>query len=159
MKIAPALFTALLLSQTSCSMAQQPTATLSLTEQQRFLQKSVQQTPFSAVVKITDVSIKPANDDSDMLWHIYSAQVISHIRGSLTGRLRFAMAVEEGEDAVIPDKPVLLTLCRASDLGIDTHFYWPGTGAMFEASEELIALAQKSAKGVDMGQTDFSLCD
>lgn len=159
MKITPILYTTLLLSQTSCSMAGQLPSTTALTEQQQFLLKSVQQTPFSAVVNITDVSIRPVDDDPDMVWHIFSATVISPVRGSSPNTLRFAMVVEKEEEAIIPDKPVLLTLCTARNLAVDTDFYWPGTGAMFEARPELVELAIKATKSLASEQTDFAQCD
>lgn len=127
--------------------------------QQQALYTAVQQTPFSAVVKITQVQTQPDHHEPEMQWHIYTAEVQQMIRGTPTSSLRFAMAVEQGEDALIPEYPLLLTLCQGLNVQLGTHYYWPGTGAQFDASAKLRRIALSAAREADQAQVHFPQCD
>ncbi|MBN7821220.1 hypothetical protein [Bowmanella yangjiangensis] len=127
--------------------------------QQQALYIAVRQTPFSAVVKITQVQTQHDHHEPEMQWHIYTAEVQQMIRGTPTRSLRFAMAVEQGEDALIPDYPVLLTLCQGPNPQLGTHYYWPGTGAQFDASAQLKQVAISAASEADQAQVHFAQCD
>jgi len=147
------------LLQAGCSYAGQPLNTEALDAQQRFLQKSVVQTQFSAVVRVYSVSSVAIANSPNMVWHIYRAEIITPIRGRQRGDISYAMAVEKGEETVIPEEPVLLTLCVNNDDALVADFYWPGTGAEFVVTPALIQVAQLAAASSDKGQSQFAMCD
>ncbi|WP_157576342.1 hypothetical protein [Pseudoalteromonas sp. SW0106-04] len=141
----------------NCSYAGQAPSPSVLDAQQSFLQRSVQQTPFSAVVLVHSVS--SIADDKALMWHIYRGEIITPIRGQQSGDISYAMAVEKGEEAVLPATPVLLTLCLNDDDSIPSDFYWPGTGAEFATTPELLQVAQLAGANSDNDQKEFAMCD
>ncbi|WP_278403767.1 hypothetical protein [Pseudoalteromonas ruthenica] len=143
----------------NCSYAGQAPSASVLDAQQRFLQSSVQQTPFNAVVHVHSVSSTAVADDATMVWHIYRGEIITPIRGQQSGDISYAMAVEKGEEAVLPATPVLLTLCLNDDDSIPSDFYWPGTGAEFATTPELLQVAQLAGANSDNDQKEFAMCD
>lgn len=150
---------AVVLLQAGCSYADQLSDAEVLDAQQRFLQSSVAQTSFSAVVHVYSVSSTDVADDPGMEWHVYRARIITPIRGRQSGDVSYAMAVEKGEDTVISEEPVLLTLCVNNNDSPAADFYWPGTGAQFAATPALIQVAQLAAAGSDKDQRQFAMCD
>ena len=143
----------------NCSYAGQAPSPSMLDAQQDFLQRSIQQTPFSAVVRVHSVSSTAVADDATMVWHIYRGEIITPIRGQQSGDISYAMAVEKSEEAVLPATPVLLTLCLNDDDSIPSDFYWPGTGAEFATPPELLQVAQLADARSDQAQKAFIMCD
>tara|TARA_B100000700_G_scaffold233756_1_gene259004 strand:- start:616 stop:1089 length:474 start_codon:yes stop_codon:yes gene_type:complete len=141
----------------TCSYAGQAPSPSMLDAQQDFLQRSIQQTPFSAVVRVH--SISSITDDKALVWHIYHGEIITPIRGQQSGDISYAMLVEKGEEAVLPAAPVLLTLCLNENAAIPSDFYWPGTGAEFAITPELLQVAQLAGARSDQAQTAFIMCD
>ena len=141
----------------NCSYAGQAPSLSVLDAQQDFLQRSIQQTPFSAVVRVHSVS--SITDDKALVWHIYRGEITTPIRGQQSGDISYAMLVEKGEEAVLPAAPVLLTLCLNDNAAIPSDFYWPGTGAEFEITPELLQVAQLAGARSDQTQKAFIMCD
>lgn len=141
----------------NCSYAGQARSPSMLDAQQDFLQISIQQTPFSAVVRVH--SISSITDDKALVWHIYRGEIITPIRGQQSGDISYAMLVEKGEEAVLPAAPVLLTLCLNGNAAIPSDFYWPGTGAEFAITSELLQVAQLAGARSDQAQKAFIMCD
>ncbi|MFP8967344.1 hypothetical protein ACKC9G_12245 [Pokkaliibacter sp. CJK22405] len=110
-----------------------------LDEQQRFLQRSVMSTPFTAEVQHTKVSKTATLADEDV--YELDADVLMTIVGKTEHHITYRMTVESGEDVNLDPKPVILSLCQDAQ-----GYYWPGVGAEFPATQELLALAQQSAK-------------
>ncbi|TLX52464.1 hypothetical protein CWC31_01100 [Pseudoalteromonas ruthenica] len=141
----------------NCCYAGQAPSPGMLDAQQDFLQRSVQQTPFSAVVRVHSVS--SITDDKALVWHIYRGEIITPIRGQQSGDISYAMLVEKGEEAVLPAAPVVLTLCLHENAAIPSDFYWPGTGAEFAITPELLQVAQLASARSDRTQKAFIMCD
>ncbi|TMP88564.1 hypothetical protein CWC05_03785 [Pseudoalteromonas ruthenica] len=141
----------------NCSYAGQAPSPSMLNAQEDFLQRSIQQTPFSAVVRVH--SISSITDDNALVWHIYRGEIITPIRGQQSGDISYAMLVEKGEEAVLPAAPVLLTLCLNENAAIPSDFYWPGTGAEFAITPELLQVAQLAGARSDQTQKAFIMCD
>ena len=141
----------------NCSYAGQAPSPSMLDAQQDFLQRSIQQTPFSAVVRVHSVS--SITDDKALVWHIYRGEIITPIRGQQSGDISYAMLVEKGEEALLPAAPVLLTLCLNENAAIPSDFYWPGTGAEFAITPELLQVAQLAGARNDQTQKAFIMCD
>jgi len=128
-------------------------------QQSKYMQKAFEQTPFSALVKITSVQTIdiPDDDPSDDYAEqklIYKAKVIETYRGRVSGELSYDMYIEKGESAEFIDEPFIITLCQSKD-----GFYWPGVGASFTADKRLIGLAKKQVSKLNKGQRSFSGCD
>ena len=128
-------------------------------QQSKYMQKALEHTPFSALIKITSVKTIdiPDDDPSDDYAEqklIYKAKVIETYRGRVSGELSYDMYIEKGESAEFIDEPFIITLCQSKD-----GFYWPGVGASFSADKRLIELAKKQARQLDKKQTSFNGCD
>ncbi|GLQ33605.1 hypothetical protein [Litoribrevibacter albus] len=124
-------------------------------EQESFLVEAIQNTPYSAVVKHIRVDVLPSDQPDFTEQHIYYAQVLETFRGEELSTINYSMFVEEGEDTIIDQNPVIVTLCKD-----DEGFYWPGTGAQFEGTTALISLAKKhSVRKTESNQTHFSHCN
>ncbi|EGQ8024392.1 hypothetical protein [Vibrio vulnificus] len=123
-------------------------------EQKDFLSTAILGTPYSAVVKHTDVKVLNSNALEFDTKHVYTAEVINTIRGHEQGAITYTMFVEYGEDAVLDTSPVIITLCVD-----DSGYYWPGVGAQFYVSEPLVQYAEKIVKSVDINQSYFSHCE
>jgi len=128
-------------------------------QQAKYMQKAFEQTPFSALIKITsvktiDIPDEDPTDDYAEQKLVYQAKVIETYRGSIGSELTYYMYIEKGESAEFIEVPFIITLCQSKD-----GFYWPGVGASFSADKRLIELAKKQASQLDKKQTPFSGCD
>jgi len=128
-------------------------------QQSKYMQKALEQTPFSALIKITSVKTidMPDDDPSDDYAEqklVYQAKVIETYRGRVSSELSYDMYIEKGESAEFIEEPFIITLCQSKD-----GFYWPGVGASFSADKRLIELAKKQARQLDKKQTSFNGCD
>jgi len=130
-----------------------------LLNQSKYMQKAIEQTPYSALVKITSVKTVdiPDDDPSDDYAEqklVFQVTVIEAYRGSLSTKVSYDMYIEKGESAEFVKEPFIITLCQSKD-----GFYWPGVGASFTADKRLIELAKKHASHLDNKQTSFIECD
>ena len=128
-------------------------------QQSKNMQKSLEHTPFSALIKITSVETidVPDDDPSDDYAEqklIFQAKVIETYRGRKRSVLAYDMYVEKGESVESIEVPFIITLCQSKD-----GFYWPGVGASFSADKRLIELAKKQTRQLDKKQKAFSSCD
>lgn len=121
--------------------------------QKQFLSQAVMETPYSAVVKHTRVEVVELPEDKVNSKHIFYADVIDTIRGQVLENISYTMLVERGEEAILDTKPVIITLCK------DDGYYWPGTGAQFNANKSLLKIAKQNVKTTGSDQTNFSDCD
>ncbi|MFC3152258.1 hypothetical protein ACFOEK_14580 [Litoribrevibacter euphylliae] len=147
----------LLLSLTLFLIACKTSATANnqeYSEQESFLIEAIQNTSYSAVIKHTRVEVIPSNDQDFPEQHIYYAKVIETLNGKELTTLSYSMFVEEGEDAVIDQSPIIVTLCKNGE-----GFYWPGTGAQFESTPALINLAKKNVTRVKSHPEQGSHCN
>ncbi|MGF1689548.1 hypothetical protein L4C36_23315 [Photobacterium japonica] len=125
-----------------------------LANQMEALHKAVVSTPYSAIVKHTDVTVHELPEDKYISIHLYEADVIDTIRGEVRDNILYTVVVGRGEEATIDDSPVIVTLCPHDD-----KFYWPGVGSQFDANYDLIEVAKNTAANVDKDQSQFSHCD
>ena len=128
-------------------------------QQSKYLQKAFEDTPYSALIKITSVKTIdiPDDDPSDDYAEqklVYQAKVIETYRGKISSELSYDMYIEKGESAELQEAQFIITLCQSKD-----GFYWPGVGACFSADTRLIQLAKKQASQLDKKKTSFSGCD
>lgn len=109
-------------------------------EENRFLKESILKTPVTAVLSQKQVMKLPSNPDE---WDIYliTADVLEPISGKTQKKINYKMYVEVGEDVILDSKPVIISLC-----GNEGDYYWPGVGAKFSASAELLKLAHQVAE-------------
>lgn len=130
-----------------------------LLQQSSYLKKSLEDTPYSALIKITSIKTidVPDDDPSDDYAEqklVFQAEVIETYRGSKRSELSYEMYIEKGESAERMEAPFIITLCQSKD-----GFYWPGVGASFSADKRLIELAKKQVSHLDKKQTSYSGCD
>ena len=121
--------------------------------QKMALSEAIISTPYSAIVKHTDVEVLPVPDDETSSKHVYHADVIETIRGEKRNHIRYVMYVHHDEEAIVDDTPVIITLCEDHE----AH-YWPGSGSEFEANSTLTEVAKASAANIAKDQVQFSHC-
>ncbi|HGS5724995.1 TPA: hypothetical protein ACMDN7_002578 [Vibrio parahaemolyticus] len=119
--------------------------------QNEALKDAIFQTPYSAVVKVTGFE-KFSEHEEGVLFKV-QAEVIQKLRGDVGSEITFSMYGELGDEPNIHHDPVILTLCHDKDT-----YYWPGTGAEFEANQENILYAQETAAHLDIEQHHFAHC-
>lgn len=108
--------------------------------QRDFLAQSILNTPFTAVVSHTQVIKLTSNpDDGDV--YVLNAEVLEPISGKAQKKISYRIFVEFGEDIILNKEPVIISLCE--DNG---DYYWPGVGAEFPATAELLKVAHQVAK-------------
>lgn len=129
-----------------------PTVDAVEAEAKDFLTKSIAETPYSALVVQTRVSIRPvvekkrSGDEPDVAKdeiHTYHARVLETFRGKSLTHIRYEMVVEAGEGAALSSTPQILTLCAGP-----AGFYWPGTGASFPGTKEFVIIARRVGREV-----------
>jgi len=64
------------------------------------------------------------------------------------------MIVEKGEAAIINRGPVVVVLCKRNNI-----FFWPGTGSVFPATEEVIRISKLTGQSIGLVQQFFSYCE
>ncbi|MFN7154202.1 MAG: hypothetical protein ACK4OE_10960 [Acidovorax sp.] len=121
-------------------------------EARDFLIKSIAETPYSALVVQTRVSIRPvvekkrSGDEPEVVKdeiHTYHARVLETFRGKSLTHIRYEMVVEAGEGAALSSTPQILTLCAGP-----AGFYWPGTGASFPGTKDFVVIARRAGREV-----------
>lgn len=119
----------------------------------RFLEGAISDTPYSALIQYTGVDVIREQKDN-VEKHIYHAKVIETYRGQKSENISFYLYCEAGEGLDNDDKPVVITLCNDNE-----GLYWPGVGAEFEASQEVIRAARRiSKKYRSVKQQSFPYC-
>ena len=124
-----------------------------LTEQESFLIESVQNTPYSAVIKHLDVKVIPSDYPKEFQ-HVYNAKVLKTLKGETLETISYSMLVETEEEPVLEKNPILITLCKDQE-----GYYWPGTGAQFQNTRSHLELAEKAAALVYDSTKQYSHCD
>jgi hypothetical protein len=119
----------------------------------KFLEDAISDTPYSALIQYTgDDIISDLKDNVEK--HIYHAKVLETYRGQKFENISFYLYCEEGEGLNIDDEPVVITLCNDNE-----GFYWPGVGAEFEASQEVVREARRISKKYSSAkQQSFPYC-
>ncbi|MFL1403861.1 hypothetical protein ACJO2E_00725 [Marinobacter sp. M1N3S26] len=116
---------------------------------------AVEQTHFSAVVRHVSAERRaPGASDSGPVF-LHRVEVREVFRGPEVESLTYALYAEPGESSASSSGWVIITLCRGSDEGYE----WPGTGAIFPATEELVEIARKAARNAGPDQQAFNQCD
>ncbi|RCU50439.1 hypothetical protein DU002_08430 [Corallincola holothuriorum] len=108
--------------------------------QRDFLTESILLTPFSAVVSHKNVTRLASNPNEGDLY-IFNVEVIEPISGEAHKELSYRMFVESGEDVILNEAPVIISLCESNG-----DYYWPGVGAEFPATTALVKAAHQAAK-------------
>ncbi|HFQ5281842.1 hypothetical protein [Vibrio vulnificus] len=116
-----------------------------------FLIEAIVNTPYSAVVRHTNVDVINESDTGSITQFVYEAEVIETLRGKQHKRIRYTLYVEQGEDVTLDTTPVIITLCSDND-----EYYWPGVGAQFSAASFLRSGSQKQC--VTSGQASIAFC-
>ncbi len=127
--------------------------------QANIIAKSINNTPYSALVSIIskDIIELPDEDKFDDFSEqkiIYHVDVLETYRGKERKKISYVMLVENGEKTDFQKTLFIITLCDSKE-----GFYWPGVGASFSDDSKLKSLARAAAKQVDNKQVAFSDCE
>lgn len=95
-----------------------------------------------------------SSDDYAEVKHIITAEVIETYHGDVKEVISYSMVMEKGEDVIIENNPIIITLCNN-----DKEMVWPGVGTHFKASQVLIGKAKELGTSIDQNKTDFELCE
>ena len=103
-----------------------------------YLTNAIQNTPYSALVE--KASVRFVGEVSEDYWeYVIVANMLEIYRGEKsTDVISYSMIVPKEESINMASKPVIITLCKS-----DGELYWPGVGAEFPASDQLIDTAKK----------------
>lgn len=116
------------------------------------LATAVKQTDFSALARHVDVR-RIESDEYQQVFR-YTLEIREVFRGPQSETLTYKLIAEPGETAGLSSDWVIVTLCQTED-----RYEWPGTGAIFTATETLIETARGAAQESDPGQSNFEQCD
>lgn len=146
-RLKPIVFAiSLTLTMQGCSdeepaIANAPIADLS-PELQEGLAHAISATPYTALVQLKSHTQKIDADGHPQEIRIdYIADVIETIRGATYEQISFYQIIEEGEEPMAMQAPVIITLCHDA-----SGYFWPGTGSVFPSSEQVIHFAKSVAK-------------
>ena len=123
-----------------------PHAVAMTDEERQWLRKSIEATPYAALVVHTKAEIlsipsaRRGGESSDAMTderHVYHVRVLETFRGATYANIRYQMIANKGNSLEINSRPYILTLCKDGNV-----FYWPGPGASIEATPETIAEAR-----------------
>lgn len=111
-------------------------------ELQEGLAYAISATPYTALVRLKSHTQKIDADGRPKELRIdYIAEVIETIRGATYEQISFYQIIEEGEEPMAMQAPVIITLCH--DI---SGYFWPGTGSVFPNSEQAMHFAKSAAK-------------
>lgn len=158
------LLSSALLANQVCAQSASPQVSAMNDEERQWLRRSMEATPYSALVIHTKVEISPLSRQFTLKKgphitvteerHTYHARVLETFRGKSKINIRYEMVVESWEEAGISSKPQIVTLCMGP-----RGFFWPGPGASFDGEVEAVAVARRVGKQLtsDRSKT-FSDC-
>lgn len=115
---------------------------------------AVDQTPFAAVVRHVSAQRQASEASEGELVFLHHVEVRDVFRGPKIDRLTYALFAEPGESDAAPSEWVIITLCQGNG-----GYEWPGTGAIFPTTEELVAVAREASRDVDPEQQVFEQCE
>jgi hypothetical protein len=114
-------------------------------------------TDYSAIVYILKGRVKeksPLRRLGGYVNHIYQARVLETIRGPRYDRITFSVMAESDIDPILPDYPVIVSLCgKVSDA-----MYVPDNGYELPATPVLTAAARDAARRVNKTAPLKSVC-
>lgn len=116
------------------------------------LADAVKQTGFSALARHVGVHRVESGEHEQVF--LYSLEIQEVFRGPQSETLTYKLIAEPGETADLSSDWVIVTLCRTED-----GYEWPGTGAIFPATEALIDAARAAGRKTDPEQSYFAHCD
>jgi hypothetical protein len=119
-----------------------------------YLKSAIVNTPYSALIKQTEVNVEVVSDDDSIVRVIISAEVIETFRGDEQEFLQYEMIVEKGERVDVESRPMVITLCKQGG-----RYFWPGTGAMFSNNKIIIENIRNTVKTLDLYQVEFDDCE
>ena len=119
-----------------------------------YLKSAIVNTPYSALIKQTEVNVEVVSDDDSIVRMIISAEVIETFRGDEQEFLQYEMIVEKGERVDVESWPMVITLCKQGG-----RYFWPGTGAMFSNNKIIIENIRNTVKTLDLYQVEFDDCE
>ncbi|MCG8518673.1 MAG: hypothetical protein MI794_11840 [Pseudomonadales bacterium] len=115
---------------------------------------AIEQTPYAAVVRHVLAERQPSRANDRALVFLHHVEVREVFRGPEIDRLTYALFAEPGESDAAPAEWVIITLCQRNG-----GYEWPGTGAIFPATEELVAVAREASRDVNPEQQVFEQCE
>lgn len=123
------------------------------------LEDFISNTPYCALIQYTNVDVVPVpdpypEDGYAEEKHIYHAKVLETYRGKQLANISFRTICQKGDDASFSMEPTVVTLCADNE-----GFFWPGTGAMFPATEEVIKAAKRIGQKFEFVQQAFPNCE
>jgi hypothetical protein len=159
------LLSSTLLANQVCAQSASPQVSAMNDEERQWLRRSIEATPYSALVVHTKVEIYPLSGQFTLKKgphitstderHTYHARVLETFRGKSHINIRYEMVVESWEEVGISSKPQIVTLCIGP-----RGFFWPGPGASFDGEADAIAEARRVGKklALDNKSKTFSDC-
>lgn len=115
---------------------------------------AIEQTHFSAVVRHVTTEREELGAAATEQVFLHSVEVREVLRGPEVGNLTYRLYAEPGETSATPSEWVIITLCEGEE-GLE----WPGTGAIFPATDELLDVARTAARDADPDQQAFNHCE
>tara|TARA_R110001583_G_scaffold8824_2_gene41692 strand:- start:277 stop:669 length:393 start_codon:yes stop_codon:yes gene_type:complete len=119
-----------------------------------YLKSAIVNTPYSALIKQTEVNVEVVSDDDSIVRIIISAEVIETFRGDEQEFLQYEMIVEKGERVDVESESMVVILCKQGG-----RYFWPGTGAMFSNNKIIIENIRNTVKTLDLRQVEFDDCE
>ena len=114
----------------------------------------ISSTPYCALIQHTSVDVSPDPNDPHSEINIYHAKVLETFRGQQFRNISYILISDKGSDPTLVKQPVIITLCSVKD-----GFFWPGTGSMFEATEEVIKKARRIGQKLKFVKQPFPDCE
>lgn len=114
----------------------------------------ISSTPYCALIQHTSVDVSPDPNDPYSEKNIYHARVLETFRGQNFNNISYILISDKGADSTLIKEPVVITLCADKE-----GFFWPGTGSMFEATEEVVKKARKIGQKLNFVKQSFPDCE
>lgn|SRR5690554_3726007 len=118
------------------------------------LADAIEQTHFSAVARHLSTEHEDSETSDSGAVFLYQVEVREVFRGPPIESLTYELYTEAGETSSTPPDWLIITLCET-----ENGYHWPGTGAIFPATEDLLHVARIAAQNVDPAQRSFEQCD
>lgn len=114
----------------------------------------ISSTPYCALIQHTSVDVRPDSNDHLSEINIYHAKVLETFRGQEFNNISYVLISDKGSDPTLVKEPVVITLCADKE-----GFFWPGTGSIFEATEEVIKKARRIGQKLKFVKQPFPDCE